>query len=143
MSTRSRKEHRTYKKHLSKNNKNSCDFCDIDKDSDQFIEDNSSFKLIKNIFPYSLWDGLRVKDHLLIVPKKHTDTLSNLSPEESKDFVELMSKYEIKGYNVYARAPGSIRKTIIHQHTHLIKTDKMVKNVIFTVHRPFYLRFPR
>ena len=143
MSTRSRKHAQIYSKHLKKSDKKICDFCAIGKDSVQYISETKSFKILNNIFPYSLWDGLTVEDHLLIVPKIHTDTLSDLSPEESKEFIKLISKYELKGYNVYARAPGSIRKTVAHQHTHLIKTKGKVKKLVFTIYRPFYFRIPR
>lgn len=143
MSTRSRKQAKIYDKHLNKIQGDECSFCLIHKNSEQFILETKSFKLIKNIFPYSLWDGLRVEDHLLLVPKKHTDTLSDLSPNESKEYIELVSEYELKGYNIYARAPSSIRKTVIHQHTHFIKTSGSVKKAIFTVYKPFYIRFPR
>ena len=143
MSTRSRKENKNYKKYLRKTGKKTCNFCEIDKNSDSFKEESKSFKIIKNIFSYSLWDGLKVDDHIMIVPKKHTDTLSDLNEHEAKEFVDILGKYESSGYNIYARAPSSVRKTIVHQHTHLIKTKGLVRRFIFAVYRPFYLRISR
>lgn len=143
MSTRSRKEEITYKKYRKQVAKDVCQFCDLNKNSSQLLKQSKHFKIIKNIFSYSLWDAVSVEDHLMIVPNKHTDTLGDLTPYEAKEFVDLIAKYEKIGYNVYARPPKSIRKTIVHQHTHLIKTKGNVKKFIFTIHKPFYIRMHR
>ena len=143
MSTRSRKEAKKYSKHLKDRTSADCDFCLIDKKTDQLVKETKSFKIIKNIFPYSLWEIQPVNDHLLIVPKIHTDTLSDLNAKDAKEFVEIMSEYEKQGYNVYARAPQNTMKTIVHQHTHLIKISGRQRRTLLTIVRPFYFRFPR
>ncbi|MCA9323888.1 hypothetical protein KC992_02180 [Candidatus Saccharibacteria bacterium] len=143
MSTRTRREHVRYLKHRRTFNKEStCEFCAIDKNDYQYVSETKSFKVIKNIFSYSTWDDQDVDDHLMIVPKKHTDTLSTLTPLEAQEYVQLISYYETKGYNVWARAPKTVRKSVVHQHTHLIKPGKKVRKFLFYVASP-YIRFTR
>lgn len=98
-----------------------CIFCSLDESDSQFISQSQHFKVVQNRFPYDIWDGHKVAEHIMIVPKQHTDTLKDLSFLESKEYVEMISNYEFEGYNIYARTPGSNAKSIIHQHTHLIK----------------------
>lgn len=98
-----------------------CVFCSLTSDDEQFISESKHFKVLYNRFPYSRWDDHKVAEHLMMVPKQHTDTLKDLSFLESKEYVEMISNFESEGYNIYARTPGSNAKSIIHQHTHLIK----------------------
>lgn len=140
--TRSRKEEILYKKHLKTTNRNDCAFCPIEKDSSQFIEETNSFKVIRNIFAYSIWDGQKVTDHLMITPKRHTDSLANMDKNEKIEYVDLIEKYEKQGYNIYSRAPSSAVKSILHQHTHLIKTEGASKRFVFLLRKP-YIRIVR
>ena len=77
---RSRREAKRYDKYLAKLAPGVCEFCTIGKGNEQFVSETNSFKLIHNLFPYSIWDGQRVVDHLLVVPKQHIDTLQDLTP---------------------------------------------------------------
>jgi len=140
--TRSRKEEKIYKKHLKSTNRNDCAFCIIKKGNRQLVEETNNFKIIKNIFAYSLWDGQKVTDHMMITPKKHTDSLANMQPKEKIEYVDLVEKYEKLGYNIYSRAPSSAIKSIAHQHTHLIKTEGDSKRFIFLLRKP-YIRIVR
>ena len=63
--------------------------------------------LIKNRFPYSIWDGQIVVDHLMITPKEHTDNLSGTPDKGKIEYLDIIKKFEDKGYNIYARAPVS------------------------------------
>lgn len=140
--TRSRKEEKIYKNHLKITNRDSCAFCPINEDSDQLIEETSCFKIIRNIFAYSIWDGQQVTDHLMITPKKHTDSLAGMKTNEKIEYIDLIEKYEKQGYNIYSRAPSSAIKSIIHQHTHLIKTEGKSKRFVFLLRKP-YIRIVR
>jgi diadenosine tetraphosphate (Ap4A) HIT family hydrolase len=93
--------------------------------------------VIRNIFAYSIWDGQQVDDHLMVIPKKHTDTLADLNEKEAVDYVRVISAYELNGYNVYSRAPQSAIKSVIHLHTHLIKTSGPPKKVVFLARKPY------
>lgn len=137
---RSRKEEIEYMRYLRDLRPAMCVFCESHRQD--LVYDGAYFKVIRNIYPYSFWDGHAVDDHLLVVPKWHTDTLANLSGGQAVEFLNLVSEYENVGYNVYARAPGSQSKSIVHQHTHLIKTHGRTKRILLMIRRP-YVRFVR
>jgi diadenosine tetraphosphate (Ap4A) HIT family hydrolase len=139
---RNRKQVKAYDYHLKhvEPADKGCVFCAIGSKSPQFVSQTKSFKVIHNLFPYSLWDSQPVMDHLLLVPKLHTDTLSGLSPAAAQEFVELMSSYESSGYSVYARTPQSVIKTVVHQHTHLIRHGETRIRGLFYLRKPF-MRF--
>lgn len=140
MATRTRQDEKRYALHRKTvHTKTDCIFCEYQEDSPYFLHQTKSFKIIKNQFPYTQWDGQGVLDHIMIVPKKHTDTLSDLTSHEAIEFVELVSSYEIRGYSVYSRSPGSTRKTIFHQHTHLIKLDNRTKRFLVYIRKPYLL----
>lgn len=129
--TRSRKQARFYDQERRQVG-SACVFCDLTADSPQTIQVTKHFKVVQNIYPYSLWDGQRVEDHVVLIPNQHTDTLSDLNREAALEFVTILGSYESRGYNVYARAPGSNVKTVIHQHTHLIKLyRKHIRGLLF------------
>lgn len=138
MSYRSRKETKIYKNYARKVQADGiCEFCKVNEGNPQFVAATTSFKIIKNTFPYSFFDYHKVSDHLLVIPIKHTDTLSSLSPKEASEYIQLISSYESKGYDVFARAPSSKQKSVTHQHTHLIKpVGKELRTIIYTK-KPF------
>lgn len=139
---RSRRETKIYEQQLKTRSPASCPFCTIqDQDSGkQVVAATKSFSIIKNIFPYSLWDSQGVADHLMIVPKKHIVTLSKLTDSEALEYAKLLIKYEEQGYNVYSRAPGSVLKSVLHQHTHLIRPKGNPRKLVFLLRKP-YIRF--
>jgi galactose-1-phosphate uridylyltransferase len=109
---RSRKHAKQYKKYQqSLKDVDDCAFCILDMEDPQYISETIHFKVIRNRFPYILWDAQRVVEHLMLVPRQHTDTLKTLSPGESKEYVELISDFENRGYNIYARSPRSSSKS--------------------------------
>ena len=137
---RSRGEVKTYRRYIKKLSGNVCEFCNIANTPNQVVASTDSFYVIKNLFPYSLWDNQSVADHLMIIPKRHVDSLAAFSPQEASEFLKLLSEYESQGYNVYARAPGSKIKTVVHQHTHLIKPKGKMRKFIIFARKP-YIRF--
>ena len=84
------------------------------------VESFKHFVLVENLFPYQIWDGFEVEKHLLLIPKRFTETISNFSQVEREEYFEILSKYEAQGFSIYARAAQNVRKTVKHQHTHLI-----------------------
>jgi diadenosine tetraphosphate (Ap4A) HIT family hydrolase len=137
--TRSRKETKRYQHHQTHIEPPGkiCAFCAIDKNSPQFLSQTKHFKLLQNIFPYSVWDSQTVVDHLNLAPVAHTDTLSDLSPAAAKEYVDIISDYESRGYSIYARAPGSVAKSIKHQHTHLIKLSGRKIKFLLYLNQPY------
>lgn len=138
---RSRKEEITYRKYhkdiRDSGRLDACVFCEIEEHDDQVIEKAKYFSVIKNIFPYSIWDNQKVRDHLMIIPNKHTDKLGTLPAAAGREFLSLIDKYEDMGYNLYARSPGSKIKSIPHQHSHLIKPFGKRRKLILFVHKPY------
>lgn len=121
---RTRKEHQKYIRYnKSLKGDKKCIFCDLKKGDPQYISETKHFFIIRNIFPYSLWDDMKVVDHLMLVPKQHTDTLAVLSKEAAVEYVNIISEYEQNSYGIWARPVGSVIKSIEHQHTHFIKGD--------------------
>lgn len=135
---RSRKQHKEYATYnKARKSENVCVFCELDKKDPQVIRETKYFWLVYNIFPYSVWDDMKVLDHLMLVPKKHTDTLASLSKEASVEYVKLISEFESQGYGVWARGVGSAAKSIIHQHTHFIKGDGKRGKFVFHTYKPY------
>lgn len=120
-----------------------CPFCEIKAGDSQLVEETSAFRVILNTAPYSLWDGQGVKDHLMIVPKHHTERLGDLDDKSAVEFLGLVSKYEELGYNLFARAPMTTTKSVAHQHTHLILPTDDHKNFVLYFRKPFYVRLSR
>lgn len=117
-----------------------CPFCAIDRGHVQYVEETKYLKVIRNRIPYSIWDSQGVIDHLMIIPKKHTDKLGDLHDKARVEYIGLIDKYESKGYNLYARAPASKTKSVTHHHTHLIQLDHKERRFIFLLRKPFYIR---
>ena len=134
---RSRKEKKQYDKYIATVDKSHCSFCMLKENGEQIVAETDSFLVVRNLFPYSIWDGQRVVDHLMVVPKQHTDTLSEFKPTTASEFLKIIGDYERQFYNVYARAPGSHMKSIVHQHTHLIKTVGLPKKFLFLLRQPY------
>lgn len=140
---RTRSHHYEYRKYLADRRKQStltneyCIFCDENEIKSQFVCKTDHFKIIRNRFPYSIWDQQRVDDHLMVVPLIHTDTLAALSKAARLEYVQLISQYEGNGYHVYARATKSDTKSISHQHTHLIKCVGRTTKLAFYMLKPY------
>ncbi len=133
--TRTNKHIKNYRKQIKELKPGICQFCEIKEGDSSYIKGTKSFKIITNIFPYSTWDLQNVSDHLMIVPIKHTDTLNDFTANEAIEYVDLLGSYESRGYNVYSRAPGAGMKSVVHQHTHLIKTTGQIKRIILYTRR--------
>lgn len=140
MTTRRRKEEIEYRKTI-KNRVGSdiCKFCVVVKGHDEFIEEGDFFKVIVNLFHYTYWDEQNVLHQVMLVPKLHTESIKNLPTEAAAEFLEYIGKYEAQGYNIYARARGSVTKSVPHQHTHLIKTDGKRKKLMVYSRKPFIM----
>lgn len=143
MSTRSRKDEKRYTSYRREVlEQGRCDFCAITPSSEQFVAESKSFYVIRNIFPYTQWDGQGVLDHLLLIPKKHTDTIADFTRDEAVEYVGLIASYESRGYDVNSRGPASNRKSVIHQHTHFIQLDRVHQRFLFYFKKP-YIRISR
>jgi len=99
------------------------------------------FVVIKNRFQYAVWDGCKVLDHLMVVPKRHVGGLGELTAQEKTEYVDLLAEYEARGYSFYSRAVHSATRSIIHLHTHLIKLDSKSVKGLFYLKKPHVLLY--
>jgi len=109
-------------------------------DSSQPItQENGTMYLVKNRTTYDIFEGRRVLDHLMVIPKRHVESLADFTEQEKIDHMDIVGQYEQLGYNVYARASGSVTRSVKHQHTHLIKlSDKLPRGILY-IRRPYFL----
>jgi diadenosine tetraphosphate (Ap4A) HIT family hydrolase len=137
-SNRSRRGELSYRKYQAKQPPG-CDFCKIEKGHDQYLDETPSFLVIKNRFPYAVWDLQLVEKHLMVIPKKHLGSLSQLTPEQAVEYLQLIGLYEVQGYHVYSRGVNTLTRTVAHQHTHLIKGKGAQKWLVMHVAKPHLL----
>lgn len=139
--TRTRTSEKKYAKHKKSSTGNNCEFCSFTKKSEQVIDMSKHFWIIRNIFGYDIWDGCGVIDHLMIVPKRHVHSLSELTTIELGEYAVQLAEYEDRGYSVYSRAAENITKSVPHQHTHFIKLDNKRKKGIFYLRKPHVMLY--
>ena len=140
---RTRTQHYKYLRYLADRRKGdkhpakNCALCEIKPGDHQYVSRTKHFKIVRNLFPYAIWDQQHVTDHMMIVPATHTDSLASLSDTARLEFVRLISEYESTGYHLYARATKSESRTIPHQHTHLIKCEGRTTKFAFYLLKPY------
>lgn len=138
---RTRKMERHYVLHRKQLTHDGCDFCDFAPQHTQVIKEYDHFWVVKNIFPYAVWDGCRVVEHNLVVPKRHVTSISQYDNVEKVEYMDIVSAWEGDGYCLYSRPHGGITKSMPHQHTHLIKIEnKRIKSLVYN-HHPHVLNF--
>lgn len=86
-----------------------------------------------------MFEGRRVIDHIMVIPKHHRESLADFTDQEKTDQMAIMGDYESRGYNIYARGKGSISRSVDHQHTHLIKLSDKKPSFVFFAERPHIL----
>ena len=127
-----------YKQYIGYPKPAECQFCDESQLSK--ITERSKYALVaENRTFYDVWEMRKVTDHLMVIPKRHVHTLSELNDKESLSIMKLIAKYEEQGYNVYARGAHNTQRSVHHQHTHLIKTEARPGRFMFYLRRPYLL----
>ena len=133
-----RKTRITYRKHNANDVKlQECNFCRDQGDS--IIKENDTMYVIPNRVSYDVFESMRVLDHLMVIPKKHHETIATFSDEEKIDAMRLMGKYEAQGYSVYGRGMGSVSRSVKHQHTHLLKLDNKPSSLVIYARKPYFM----
>lgn len=126
MPTRSHKCEKAYRQvKRSRRGTSECAFCDLKKPSkaDEIIQTYNHFWLIKNIYPYDMWDDQNVIDHIMLTPMRHVESIGDMNSDELVEYAQIVAEYEKLGYSVYARSFKNSIKSVPHQHTHFIKLD--------------------
>lgn len=106
----------------------------------EVIEDLKYCQVVKNSYPYDLWEFREVTDHLMVVPKRHASSLSMLDAKEQAEIMDVIGRYEVDEYNVYIRSHKSVYKSVPeHQHTHLISTKTRHARFAIYIMKPYWL----
>lgn len=117
----------------SRTSTGNCAFCNFSVGDGETKKEYTHFYVTINLFPYDQWDGHQVIEHLMIVPKRHIEGLHEYSAQEKDEYLEIVGSYEQQGYSLYSRAPTDHTKSVLHQHSHLIKlSKKQYKFVLFS-----------
>jgi diadenosine tetraphosphate (Ap4A) HIT family hydrolase len=116
-----------------------CPFCDPTEIDYRLIEQTDHAYVIPNKTPYDVWEHHKVLEHLLVIPKRHVGHLGELDDSELVDVMRLISRYEAAGYSVYARGIASPRRSVGHQHTHLIKIDQKSPRISLYMQKPYIM----
>lgn len=103
-----------YQRHQS----DECPFCVLG--DREIIESSAHFVILRALFPYKEWDGRVVREHLMLVPKRHVTAFDQFTSDEAMEVLAVISRYEASGFSIYARAPRDTTRSITHQHTHLL-----------------------
>lgn len=104
------------------NDTDTCPFCELDP-ARTILEQTENYYIVANLMPYDLWDMHKVDEHLLLIPRSHVASLAELDKSVQAEIMDAVLRYEDKGYNIYARAAQNKTKSVVHQHTHVIKTS--------------------
>jgi diadenosine tetraphosphate (Ap4A) HIT family hydrolase len=138
---RSRKSTKAYnpadskKRYISKSL--ACPFCELD--DRKVYKDGPHCMVVANLHPYEFWDMHNVVEHVLLIPKRHVESLDELSDEEKLEVMSTMAEYEAQGYSVYWRSQTNGARTVPHQHTHLIKVDNSHTRFSVYSEKPYFV----
>ena len=116
-----------------------CPFCNTEGQG-AIVQESRHAYVMENKFGYDLWEFRNVSEHLMVIPKRHVKSIAELTTDERKDIIDILSAYEAENYNIYARAVESVQRTVpLHQHTHLIKTDNKQAHGALFLRKPYFL----
>lgn len=128
---RNRKHQKAYDIYRFDNPPTSCQFCAFANGADHIRRTYSHFWVVDNLFPYHIWDDSRTGEHLLLVPKRHIDSIAHFNTAELKEYVAILAEYESSGYSIYARSAQNQRKSVVHQHTHLLEVGAPISTQLY------------
>lgn len=141
-SNRRHSKEKAYIHYRKSRNTSGCAFCQFEiNQAEDIVLATSDFLVVKNMFQYDIWDGCPVQKHLLVSPRRHVVSLADFTPDEKLEYVNLISKYESKGYSLYARSDLDNTKSVPHQHTHLIRLEPKRLRAMVYLHAPHVLLY--
>jgi diadenosine tetraphosphate (Ap4A) HIT family hydrolase len=135
MATHYRKTRKIYAERKKVTN---CPFCDY-ADKETIVYEDAHIFIVPNLTKYDLWELHDVTEHLLVMPKRHVLSLAELTDQEQLAIMQRIAQYEAKGFNVYARGVGFARRSVAHQHTHLIKASNKPAKFSMFIQKPYLL----
>jgi diadenosine tetraphosphate (Ap4A) HIT family hydrolase len=104
---------------MSASTGNDCPFCGIPPE--RVVASNAFAFVIEDAFPVSL-------GHSLIIPRRHTECLFDLTAEEAAGLYDLLCQARLRldqirqpvGYNVGGNVGAAAGQTVPHAHLHLL-----------------------
>lgn len=115
-----------------------CTFCN-ELSGTRIMGENETMFILPNRVSYDMFEGRKVVDHLMVIPKRHIETIAEFSDQEKIDQMTVIGEHEAKGYNVYMRGVGTVSRSVKHQHTHLIKLVDKKSNAVVYLRKPYIL----
>ena len=122
-----------------------CRFCFIDKSKkyNEILEETKYFYITPTL-------GSLVDGYILIISKRHINSMTLLNEEELNEYKYLINKYRNKFKNIYKKYPiifehGTTNlnsnfsaSSVVHAHTHIINynfydEDNLIKNTKFKI----------
>lgn len=98
-----------------------CVFCSATKQQ-KALHTTETMLVLKNDYPYSRFDGLEVKNHLMIVPRRHHKSIGVFNDMERKEYLHLVAVYHARGYATMTRSSTDTHRSVpAHLHTHLFR----------------------
>ena len=95
-----------------------CPFCAPDR---KRIEELKTMQVLYNDYPYEYFDGRYVKEHIMIVPRRHINLFDSYTAQEHEEYWQLFVKYQLLGYASLTRPVGDTHRSVpAHLHTHLL-----------------------
>jgi diadenosine tetraphosphate (Ap4A) HIT family hydrolase len=129
---------KTIHKYKRRQQSEGCPFCKPDVVANAVFE-NELVYIVPNLTQYDLWELHDVEDHLLLIPKRHVEALGELGQDERLAIMDVAAEYEGNGYSIYARGVGFVKRSIKHQHTHLIKVSNKKPRLALFLRQPYFL----
>ncbi len=116
---------------------NHCIFCDIDnnKVENTIIDETNKFYILPSI-------GALVDGYVLVVSKRHLNSMSELTKSEMNEYKFIIEKYRNLFKNIYGKFPivfehGSPlldsdmkANSVVHAHTHIVNHQYIDENAI-------------
>lgn len=96
-----------------------CALCRVE--NHRLINAAKTMLVVENMYPYEYFDGRAVREHFMIVPRRHLNSLHDMTRRERKDYWNLLSQFQDSRYASLTRSNGDPKRTVpLHLHTHLI-----------------------
>ncbi len=99
--------------------------------------------IVENRFPYDIFEGGPVKKHYMLIPNEHRESMAQFTEAEQLEYLALLAKYELDGFNSYTRAVSSKTRSVAHYHTHLLYTPGGRVRAFFFWEKPYLLLFKK
>lgn len=129
---------KTFQTYTERSKQKGCPFCDKNRMAEPVYEDDLII-VLHNLTKYDVWEMHDVKEHLLVIPKRHVLSFKDMTDTEVLAIMRHIGPYEDEGYNVYTRGVGFVQRSVEHHHTHLIKTNESNPHFSLYMRKPYFL----